>query len=238
MTIYHKIIQLFDLQSEWTIKDIVARLDSSKQMVHLALNRLLEEGRVVKYGRTPKTFYVKKIIAEKTAELADISKQETDWLDAEFLLITETGDLKKGYEAFDLWCKQRKLPVAKTLVEYKKTKEKYKQYYGANQVIDGMEKLNSTKGYDAIYLDKLFYLDFYAIERFGKTRLGTLIHYAKQGQNKFLMKILVQEINEKMNALLLQYKVEAICFVPPTIRREVQIPATTLKYKPTCNTDK
>jgi hypothetical protein len=223
MTIYQKIVQLFDLQPEWTIKDIVDRLDTSKQMVHLALNRLMTEGYLVKYGRTPKTFYVKKTVTEKPAELPVINKQENDWLDAEFLLITETGEMKTGYEAFALWCKQRKLPVAKTLSEYKKTKEKYTQYYSPDHAIDGMEKLNSTKGYDSIFLDKLFYLDFYAIERFGKTRLGTLIHYAKQGQNKFLMKILVQEIKEKIDRILFQNQVDAVCFVPPTIRREVQI---------------
>ncbi len=40
-------------------------------------------------------------------------------------------------------------------------------------------------------------LDFYAIERFGKTHLGTLMHYAKQGQNKLLMKRIAEEIKQK-----------------------------------------
>lgn len=65
-----------------------------------------------------------------------------------------------------------------------------------------MNKLMNTKGYDKILLDKLFYIDFYDIERFGKTPLGTLIHYAKQGQNKYLMKILVAEIKNKVTLIL------------------------------------
>ena len=69
----------------------------------------------------------------------------------------------------------------------------------------------------------MLYLDFYAIERFGKTRLGTILHYAKQGQNKMLMNILIDEIKQKINTLISVYKIDAIAYVPPTIRREIQL---------------
>ncbi|HAC24376.1 MAG TPA: hypothetical protein DCE81_05625, partial [Cytophagales bacterium] len=100
---------------------------------------------------------------------------------------------------------------------------KYGTYYNAQGFIDGIEKIKSTKGYRAIYLDGLFYLDFYAIERFGNTRLGTLLHYAKQGQSKSLMKMLVEEIGERPQELVEQLHVDAAIYVPPTIRREVQL---------------
>ena len=93
-----------------------------------------------------------------------------------------------GLEGFDYWCKKRNVPTKKTLKEFIDTKAKYQSYYNKQGNINGFEKLKNTKGYDKIHLDHLFYLDFYVIERFGKTRLGTLLHYAKQGQNKFLMK--------------------------------------------------
>jgi hypothetical protein len=94
----------------------------------------------------------------------------------------------EGEAGFQKWCEQRKLPFAKTTEEYIQTRKKYDHYLNEDGLIDGMDKLRNTKGYDAIYLDQLFYLDFYAIERFGKTRLGTLLHYAKQGQNRMLKK--------------------------------------------------
>jgi len=138
-------------------------------------------------------------------------------------LISETGLLLYGIDAFDYWCKQRKLPILKTLEEFKITKEKYLQYVNAVGLIDGLDKIKNTKGYDSIFLDELYYLDFYAIERFGKTRLGTLLHYAKQGQNKMLMKIMVDEIKSKVLDFIKDSGADAIAFVPPTIRREVQI---------------
>ncbi len=35
-----------------------------------------------------------------------------------------------------------------------------------------------------LYLENVYYLDFYSIERFGKTKLGQKLLYAKQSQNK------------------------------------------------------
>ena len=46
------------------------------------------------------------------------------------------------------------------------TLDKYNQYKKEG-LIDGMNKLTTT--FDRVALDKIFYLDFYAIERFGKT---------------------------------------------------------------------
>ena len=223
MTIYQKILQLFENQEDFTVKEIVYRLENSKQMVHIALNRLLDEGKVEKFGRVPNTFYRLKKQAEYKKHKLDIEPDLLKWLDKEFILVTESGKIIHGIEAFELWCSQRKLPVKKTLLEYKLTKEKYNIYYKRDGIIDGMEKMQNTKGYDYISLDKLFYIDFYAIERFGKTPLGTLIHYGKQGQNKYLMKLMVKEIKDKIHAVLQKYNVEAVCFIPPTIRREVQI---------------
>lgn len=223
MNVTDKILQLFDKQSEWTVKEIVVNIEATKQMVHLVLKRLLEKGVIEKFGRTPKTFYRKKKGIASPGILPNLNPEQRVWLEEQFLLISETGNMLSGFAGFVAWCLQRKLPVEKTFYEFFETKKKYEVYYNSMGIVDGMEKLKNTKGFEKISLDKLYYLDFYAIERFGKTRLGTLIHYAKQGQNKYLMKILVQEIKDKIDRVLKSIKVEAVCFVPPTIRREVQI---------------
>ena len=138
-------------------------------------------------------------------------------------MITEIGQLLYGLAAFENWCQKRKLPLEKTIDEFILTKDKYNNYLDNNGLISGLDKLKNTKGYDKIHLNELLYLDFYAIERFGKTRLGTILHYAKQGQNKMLMKILIQEIKEKINVIISEYDIDAVAFVPPTIKRETQL---------------
>lgn len=224
MSVKISILTLFESQKELSVKEITDKLNVSKQMVHLVMKQLVEDGIVEKFGRTPKTIYrfvsLKKVEEE---QIPLISSNEQTFLQKHFLVVTETGNLLESIEGFDYWCKKRNLPTKKTLKEFIDTKEKYASYYDKQGNINGFDKLKNTKGYEKIWLDDLFYLDFYAIERFGKTRLGTILHYAKQGQNKFLMKLMMDEIRERIVSFVNLKKADAIGFVPPTIRREVQI---------------
>ena len=226
MSVKTSILTLFEKRKELAVKEIVDSLQVSKQIVHRVINQLVAESVVEKLGRSPKTIYRISSKANKKKELQtsiDLPQSQLDFLKKNFLVVTEVGNLLEGIDAFDYWCKQRKLPTIKTLSEFIETKKKYETYYQKNGLINGIEKLRNTKGYETIWLDQLFYLDFYAIERFGKTRLGTLLHYAKQGQNKYLMSIMMKEISERIVQIVKEQKADAVGFVPPTIRREVQI---------------
>lgn len=225
MTVKSRILELFSHNRELSAKELTDRLGVSKQMVHIALKQLTNQQVIERLGRPPKTIYrvIQRSTTQNETPVVNIPAKEHNYLAKNFLSVTETGNLLVGYDAFTAWCKQRKLPVEKTLSEYILTKQKYNSYYDANANINGLEKLRNTKGYEKIWLDELYYLDFYAIERFGKTRLGTLLHYAKQGQNKFLMDIMMKEIEKRIKSFVVEWKADAIGFVPPTIRREVQL---------------
>tara|TARA_R110001592_G_C13171206_1_gene749860 strand:+ start:853 stop:1836 length:984 start_codon:yes stop_codon:yes gene_type:complete len=224
MTIKEKIISAFEKSNELTAKELTHSLGASKQMVHLVLNELVEKQFIEKLGRAPKTIYRKrKVLPQKTTTLPiEITAKENDFLNANFLIISDMGNLLEGIEGFKIWCEKRNEPVLKTLHEFIKTKQKYESFYDVNGMINGSHKLISTYK-DNTFLDEIFYLDFYAIERFGKTRLGTLLHYSKQGQNKFLMNIMMQEIKTRIITFINNHDIDAVGFVPPTIRREVQI---------------
>jgi len=224
MTVKDKIIALFEKETELTVKELTTKLQASKQMVHLVIKRLVEKDFIIKLGKPPKTVY--RLLDRKDIKaqdsLPDISEKNKTFLEQNFLVITELGDLLTGVIAFNHWCDKRNQPTLKTLEEYIKTKDKYQGYYDKNGFINGINKLKKTYEKET-FLDDIYYLDFYAIERFGKTRLGTLLHFAKQGQNKFLMNKMMDEIREKIISFIKRHKVDAVGFVPPTIRREVQI---------------
>jgi orotate phosphoribosyltransferase-like protein len=224
MTAKEKIIQLFEQRKELTVTEITNELMVSKQMVHLVLNKLLAGNVVEKIGRTPKTIY-RKIEKTKKATIAapDIPEDQKQFLEDHFLLITEIGELLNGAPGFKNWCDKRNLPFEKTVREFIATQQKYSAYLDNNGLISGLKKIKNTKGYDKIFLDELLYLDFYAIERFEKTKLGTILHYAKQGQNKMLMKMLIDGIKPKINIIIKKYKIDAVAYVPPTIKRETQL---------------
>ena len=57
MTAHDKILALFEKDNELTIKEIVDKLGISKQMAHIAVNKLIGEARLERLGRPPKTIY-------------------------------------------------------------------------------------------------------------------------------------------------------------------------------------
>ena len=70
MTIKEQILNLFRSSPEITVKEVVDRTGASKQMVHIAMKQLLDEGLVLKLGRTPKTVYRINTSPSKTKELS------------------------------------------------------------------------------------------------------------------------------------------------------------------------
>jgi predicted amidophosphoribosyltransferase len=88
-------------------------------------------------------------------------------------------------------------------------------------LIDGSEKIKNT--FDIFNLDKLYYLDFYSIERFGKTRLGQFLLYSKQSQNQKIMKELIKYIKPKVKKIIVDFNIDGIIFIPPTVKREIQL---------------
>jgi len=223
MTIDNQIIDYLNIHTEGTAGELQEQIGVSRQMLHRVLNRMIEQGYLQKLGRPPKVFYrLNKNPATKATDLS-LSEDEVNFLNEHFLLITETGNRLEGAEAMQVWCLKQKLPIEKTVREFIATKIKYLNYFLPNGLINGTEKLRNTKGFDSIAIDDLFYCDFYAIERFGKTKLGTLLHFAKQGQNRPLMQEIIGLTKNKLEKLIKGKKIEAIGYIPPTIKRHLQI---------------
>lgn len=205
-----------------TVHDLADALGVSRQYVHRVLAELEDDNLILKNGTPPRVVYVL-AGTQQPENNTTISFEQETFLKQHFLLIDALGNFLEGLSAMKYWCSKQQLPLNKTIEEYVLTRTKYLNFYNENHLIDGLEKLQNTKGIGNIGVDALFYLDFYAIECFGKTRLGTLMHYAKQGQNKSLMKLIVAEIHQRVQNFIDANHVDAVLFVPPTISRKVQI---------------
>ncbi|MBK8398305.1 MAG: hypothetical protein IPL26_24075 [Leptospiraceae bacterium] len=217
----NKILQLLLEKGEANPREIADYTGFSRQYVHKKLSQLLDSKEVIKIGTPPLVFY--QINSNRRVEETEvIGENDKSFLKEHFIEITEDGSLLEGLEAFAYWCQKRKLPLEKTIQEYRQTLLKYKAFRNEHDFINGIEKIKSTKGMDVIHLDGLYYLDFYAIERFGKTLMGQLLHFAKQGQNKKLSLRLIQMSALKIHKLIEILKIDAVGFIPPTIRRDVQ----------------
>ncbi len=219
----NKILDILREKDSVSATQLADILNISRQMVHRILLVLQEEGLVEKLGKPPKTFY--RLVDQRINEVRDDYVEDDDlkFLQEHFLHVTAIGQRQEGIEAFETWCSKQKLPFSKTLDEFIRTRKKYLAYKNEHGLISGFQKVKTTKGLGRMGLDELFYEDFYAIERFGKTKLGQLIHFAKQGQNKKMMKEIAIMIRPSILQLISGEHIEAVGFIPPTIKREVQI---------------
>ncbi|MFH0820184.1 MAG: hypothetical protein V1908_00255, partial [Candidatus Peregrinibacteria bacterium] len=209
-----------------SLKELIAHFEFSQQAVSKQLKKLVMQGVLGKAGRPPKVFYFfvepKEVISHET-----IDPKFKKIIQERFLLITPIGEMKSGVAGFTKWCAERDLPIAKTAIEYARTLKKY-DAFRHDGLIDGMGKMRRT--FSAVNLDHLHYLDFYSIERFGKTKLGQMLLYSKQSQNRGFMKELIHLIKPAIERLIKRYKIDAVGFIPPTVKREVQFMKELQKY--------
>jgi len=214
-----KIIEYIKSKQQVTPNELTNYLGISRQAFYKQITKLIKDGSVYKTGRPPKVFY---LIKEKNVIKNDeiIKSGLRKIIDKNYLIITPAGEMKNGIDGFSYWCYRNNLPLGKTAEEYVKTLAKY-DAWKKDEMIDGTQKLKGS--FEEIGLDKMFYLDFYAIERFGKTRLGQLLLYAKQSQDKKMIRKISDEARSPILKLIKKYQIDAVAFIPPTVKREVQL---------------
>ncbi|MEK7175243.1 MAG: phosphoribosyltransferase family protein [Patescibacteria group bacterium] len=214
-----KIIKYIENKGQATCNELAHHLTITTRAIRKQLGNLLEKGKLYKIGKPPRVFYF--ILKDKKqTDTIHVDSRIRKLIDKNFFLITPAGQREDGFRGFVYWCNKQKLPIEKTALEYEKTFKKYLSYK-KNSFIDGMYKIKHT--FNKVFVDKVFYIDFYSIERFGKTKLGQLLLYAKQSQNKTLIKELVDQIKPQISALMEKFKIDAVGFIPPTVKREIQI---------------
>ena len=218
-----KIIQYL-VNNQATVNDIAEYLGISRQAVHRILNNLVDEGNATKVGKPPKVFYsvseqtTKSISFTSDAFLIDNITKEI--IDENFLFITPFGQKLIGWDGFTNWCSDRKQDISKMTKLYVQTVKKY-DGFKKDGLVDGMNKIKST--FEDVALDEVFYLDFYSVEIFGKTKLGQLLLFAKQSQDITLMNQLIDGIKPSVLDVIEKFNIDGVAFIPPTVKREHQL---------------
>ncbi|MDD3778414.1 MAG: HTH domain-containing protein [Patescibacteria group bacterium] len=215
-----KILEYIRKNGQATGSELTNFFDISDRAIRKQLRKLLENDEIYKIGKPPKVYYLITEVKKVNQAIFNISDKIKKEISQKFLIITPSGEKKEGLDGFAYFCEKNNLPIEKTAVEYLKTVTKYDKYKKGG-LIDGFSKLKYT--FDQVYLDKVFYLDFYSIERFGKTRMGQLLLYAKQSQNKALMKEIIIEIKSSVDNVIKKYKIDGMGYIPPTVKRETQL---------------
>lgn len=201
--------------------DLARALNVSRVVIHRHLKSLMEDGELKKLGKPPLVFYVlqgRKPIKAAPSIPDEIKKVIND----QYLYISPVGEMLYGLEGFNRWAseikeEERIVDLAK---EYTKALFNSRQYVVSNGWIDATKKIKNT--FEKVYVDKLFYGDFYSFPKFGKTKLGQLMLYAKQSQNRSLVEEITRLVRPVIEKIIKKYNIKAIVFIPPTVPRQVQ----------------
>ncbi|MFW5719715.1 MAG: ArsR family transcriptional regulator [Candidatus Dojkabacteria bacterium] len=224
-----RLLEYIAQKQEVTVNELVSNFGFTQAAIHRQLNKLLESREVVKLGTPPRVLY--RINSTKNDILSvgnEIADKAMDVINDHFIYISPLGKIFRGFEGLIKWCTKFDLKVEKTAGEYIKTLDKYGIFKNSAGLIDGTEKLRNT--FPELYLSKVFYLDFYSIERFGKTKLGALVLYAKQSQNRMFMKEVAELSQDRIKNVISDQKIDAVCFIPHTLPRKVQFMNEVEKY--------
>ncbi len=214
-----KILSYIKSKGQATPSELSHYLGINRAATHRQIKKLMDQNIIYKMGQSPTVFYALSENVNKTEQIK-LATKDTKIINENFLLISPSGERKSGTTGFIEWCEKRKEDPKKTAVDYVASYKKFDKYK-KDGLIDGKYKIKHT--FKEVFLDKVFYLDFYSIERFGKTKIGQILLYAKQSQNKTLIGELIMEIKPRIESLIKKLSVDAVGFIPPTVKRELQL---------------
>lgn len=202
-----------------SIADIKNKFQISSQIIHRHVKKLFEDDRVYKVWNPPRVFYF--VTQKEEKQILTFSPDQSKLLDDHFVNFAANGVVTYGGDWFVSWCNKRDLDPKKEISIYEKTLAKYSYYKDRDWFIEGTQKMIQT--FDTVALSKVYYLDFYSIEKYGKTLLWNLMLYAKQTNNKQLAEETLCIITDKIHTLISRDNIDAFAFIPPSIDRKVQL---------------
>ena len=199
------------------VKDLAGHLEIGNVALHRQLKSLIESGKLTKSGTSPIVFYT---LATKSL---DQVQEINELLDKYFAYVDPTGVFSTGISGFRTWLKN----VSKSdqeislLSRYTIDRENVNSLFSSAGFIDATKNISKT--YESeMFLDGVYYLDFYSLPTFGKTRLGSMMLYAKQSENRELIWQTADESREIIHKLIDLLKIDAVGYLPHSILRKVQ----------------
>lgn len=224
-----KIVSYIREKGQATVLELYDALDIERAMIHRHLKSLVEDGLIRKIGSSPRVVYVIADDGQKESPIdvsvsvasASIRNALKKIIDDNFLLVTPRGERVEGVVGFVKWCVDRHYDISKKAEEYGKLFKKYSSVR-KNGLLDGTKKFRETFDNDC-FVDRVYYVDFYAWEIFGKTKLGQLLLYAKQSQDRKMIREVAESVRSSVEKIVAKHRVGAIGYIPPTVKRSVQL---------------
>ncbi len=216
-----RIVSYIRTNGQARVKYLAEHLGIGTVALHRQLKSLVESGKLIKAGSVPKVFYT--LASPSPEKIETKSHDASQLLDKYFAYVDPTGRFVTGITGFRIWLKNvnKSDQEASLLARYIKDREELHSLFSPQGWIDATQNVARTFGAD-MSLDGVYYQDFYSLPTFGKTRLGTLMLYAKQSENRELIWQTTDESHDTLHKLTRFLHVDAVGFLPHSILRKVQ----------------
>ncbi|MBU0974415.1 winged helix-turn-helix transcriptional regulator [Patescibacteria group bacterium] len=198
--------------------ELANKIGISNKNLYKHLGRLLDERLIEKQGQVPRVYY---LVSSESTTIVDSLDINDLLIEQNYIYVSPMSKMIRGVNGFGVWCKKNNFEVEKEKHLFvKKFNEVSK--IRKNGVISAKYKLVECKNKQVVFLDHLYYGDFYTVDHFGKTKLGQLVYVGKSSQNKEVINEVSKLIREQLAGLIQQHKIQLIGFIPPTIDRKLQ----------------
>lgn len=196
--------------------ELAIKLNISSKTTQKHLASLLDEDLILKTGTVPRVFY--NVVSDRKKDAVIIDKDD-QIIEQNYIFVSPGGEMIAGVSGFKSWCNKNKFDFEKEkklFLKKIKAVEKLKK----DGLISGKKMILSGK--KELYLDNIFFSDFYNLDHFGRTKLGQLVYLGKTSQSKDLIKEISKLISPAIEKIISKYKIKSICYIPPTVDRKVQ----------------
>ena len=222
-----KVLEIIKQYGPIRSTEIIKMLGISSKNSHKHLAKLLDERLVRKTGSVPKVFYAINTELE-SGSVAPLDEND-QLIEQNYIYVSPSGEIIRGIFGFQTWCKKNQFNLEKEKKEFiQKLKINQKFKNKKSGLISAKNIILSVK--EKVYLDDIFFSDFYTIGHFGKTKLGQLVYLGKSSQNKDLILEIAKLTVSGIKSIIEKYDIGLVCFIPPTIDRKVQFLEVFEKY--------
>ena len=223
LTINNKAITfLFEYIEQMSIDDFARAWGVNVSSAKKYIKKFVDDDIITKFG-TPPQKIIYTCISQKDENL--FLSEQKEVIEKYYVHTTPEGRLLKGVKGFIYWAEYRsgRKDIGNLAQEYLDIRKKYYNNQSGVLMIDATEKLQHIFG-NEIFIEKLFHRDFDALPIFGKTALSQMVRTAKSGRtNKALMMKIVKKMQESVDLIIPQYKIDCVAYIPPTVARKTQL---------------
>jgi hypothetical protein len=221
-----QILHVFDQSDQLKPSEIALRLNKNRDTIHKYLKILVEQGKLIKYGKTPHVRYgLSPFLSDQKQNITkpqyDFYYKDIQILDTIFLKYDARGAILQGADGFVDRCMSRQFDPIDKHRSYISVYNYLQSQMNNCGLLDAKKAL--TQRVQMLYLDQLYYADQYTWMEFGRGKTAEMTFYAKQSQSYQLIQESINLFIRKIECLIKTTQVDALAFTPASIKRQYQI---------------